>query len=74
MKISNWFTLFFIPIFPYSTKRLLVCPVCKVSFELESEQYDEMRPIAEANQRLVDGKISNQEHQSLLFENRKKIE
>ncbi len=33
-----------------------------------------MRPIAEANQSLVDSKISNQEHQNLLFENRKKIE
>lgn len=28
MKISKWFTLFFIPIFPYDVKYFEMCPVC----------------------------------------------
>lgn len=26
---SKWFTLFFIPVFPYSKEKAIVCPVCK---------------------------------------------
>ena len=28
IKQSKWFTIFFIPIFPYSTKYLELCPIC----------------------------------------------
>ncbi len=28
MKVTRWFTLFFIPIIPYSSKYLAVCPTC----------------------------------------------
>jgi hypothetical protein len=51
-----------------------MCPVCQSSFDIEPAQFDEMRPIAEANQSLSEGRISERERQSLLFDNRKKIE
>ena len=28
IKITKWFTLFFIPIFPYSTQYFIMCPIC----------------------------------------------
>ena len=28
VRIRKWFTLFWIPIFPYSSKYYMVCPVC----------------------------------------------
>ena len=30
IKIQHWFTLFFLPIFPYSTKHYLKCPICDI--------------------------------------------
>lgn len=41
IKYTKWFTLFFIPIFPYSFKYFLVCPICSASIEMTSEQFDE---------------------------------
>ena len=37
LKISTWFTLFFIPVFPYSIKYFKACPVCNVAELLEKE-------------------------------------
>ncbi|MEG0176766.1 zinc-ribbon domain-containing protein [Anaerorhabdus sp.] len=28
VKVTNWFSLFFIPIFPLSTKYYEICPIC----------------------------------------------
>lgn len=36
-KISKWFTLFFLPIFPYKTEYELYCPVCKYGQKLGKE-------------------------------------
>jgi len=72
-RVSTWFTLFFIPVFPYSVKRLYICPICQSHYEITPDQYEAMRPIAEANQRLQEGKITNQQHRQVMFENRKRI-
>ncbi len=32
--VTKWFRLYFIPIFPYSTKHFLACPVCTSGAEL----------------------------------------
>ncbi len=32
-----WFTLYFIPIFPYTNQHWLVCPVCNMGFKLSKE-------------------------------------
>lgn len=39
LKITTWFTLFFIPIIPYSTKYCLVCPVCREAKQLSKEEF-----------------------------------
>lgn len=61
-RIMTWFTLFFIPVFPYSIKYFLSCPICQYGLTLDSKQTDEIKPIAVANQLLIDGKISESEY------------
>ena len=65
-RTITWFTLFFIPIIPYSVKYFLSCPVCKYGFDLNSEQVDQIKPLAEINQLLVDGKITEVEYDSRI--------
>jgi hypothetical protein len=65
-KITTWFTLFFIPVIPYSDKYFLACPVCKYGLTLDYKQVEEIKPLAETNQLLIDGKITVDEHQGLL--------
>jgi hypothetical protein len=61
-KLSTWFTLFFIPVFPYSSKRLLTCPVCGQGFELSQTEFEDLRPLAELNQKLATGAISEERY------------
>jgi hypothetical protein len=67
-RIMTWFTLFFIPIFPYEVKHHLACPVCKYGFVLNGDQVSKIKPIAEANQLFIDGKITKEEYQVKLGE------
>lgn len=64
--ISTWFTLFFIPIFPYSIKKLLTCSVCAWGFQLENEQFEKIKQLAENNKLLSEQKITEQEYQERL--------
>lgn len=65
-RIMTWFTLFFIPVFPYSIKYFLSCPVCQRGVTLDSKQTEQIKPLAEANQLLLDGKITQEEYQTKL--------
>jgi hypothetical protein len=33
VSIRSWFTLFFIPVFPYKTQHVAMCPICKYGSE-----------------------------------------
>jgi hypothetical protein len=33
VRIRTWFTLFFIPVFPYKTLTVALCPVCKYGLD-----------------------------------------
>ena len=35
VRVSTWFTLFFIPIFPYSRKAFVLCPICGSGIEID---------------------------------------
>jgi hypothetical protein len=37
IKIKNWFTLFFIPIFPIEVNHYLLCPICQVGWKLNDD-------------------------------------
>lgn len=65
-RVTRWFTLFFIPIFPVSWKYFFACPICKYGFTLNTEQVNIIKPIAELNQLLASGQITETEYQTRL--------
>ena len=67
-RIMTWFTLFFIPIFPYEVKYRLACPICKYGMVLNGDQTAKIKPITIANQLLIDGKITQEEYALRLGE------
>jgi uncharacterized protein YbaR (Trm112 family) len=40
LSYRTWFTLFFIPVIPYESKTLLICPVCSAGVELHLDQVE----------------------------------
>lgn len=62
LRRTTWFTLFFIPVIPYKTEWWILCPTCQQGIELDSDQLAQLRPIAEANQMLSLGALSEKEH------------
>ncbi|OGJ55213.1 hypothetical protein A2880_02790 [Candidatus Peribacteria bacterium RIFCSPHIGHO2_01_FULL_49_38] len=66
MRRTTWFTLFFIPVIPYRTEWMLLCPVCKYGLELNSDQLAKVRPVAEANQMLTSGKITEVQYRTQM--------
>lgn len=71
-RIMTWFTLFFIPVFPYEIKYFLSCPICQYGVKLNRTQVSEIKPLAIANKSLIEGKITEQEYHQLLNANNKK--
>lgn len=65
-RIMTWFTLFFIPVFPYSIKYFLSCPICQYGLTLDNEQTEKIKPLAQANQLLIDGKITEAEYKTQM--------
>jgi len=41
VKVTTWFTLFFIPIIPYRIERFLVCPICGITQKLSKQEFEE---------------------------------
>ena len=42
VKVVDWFTIFFIPVFPYLTRYALTCPLCDNARELSREELSEI--------------------------------
>lgn len=66
VRSITWATLFFIPIIPYSIEKFILCPICQYGIQLDDKKFNELRAIAEANQMLLDGKITELEHNKML--------
>jgi len=51
VKVTSWFTLFFIPLIPYSMKYVLICPLCDGYREVPKEELEDilggLRPMGE---------------------------
>jgi len=60
--VTTWFTLFFIPIFPYERYHFLYCPICEYWVKLDSDQVNTLKPLAKLNQRLLDWHITQAEY------------
>lgn len=48
IKVTSWFTLFFIPIIPYSTKHYVICPICNHGIEVSAEVFENIE-VSEEN-------------------------
>lgn len=66
LRSTTWATLFFIPLIPYSIEKFILCPICQYGIQLDDKKFNEFRPLAEANQLLIDGKITETEHARML--------
>ena len=42
-EISTWFSLFFIPVFPYKTEYRLICPVCQYGYNIKPHELNKMK-------------------------------
>jgi hypothetical protein len=58
----TWFTLFFIPVIPYSTEYLMLCPVCRYGVKLTKDKFVEYKAIAQCNTDLINKVITQEEH------------
>lgn len=66
VKFSKRFTLFFIPVLPYSRKKLLTCPVCGASIELDRSDRKEAKELNEAAQKFLNDEITDKEFEEKL--------
>jgi len=53
---SKWFTLFFLPVFPYSKEKAIVCPVCKSGRKLEQ---NEDKSMASEQESKIDSQVEH---------------
>jgi hypothetical protein len=58
---KTWFRLFFIPVFPYDTRRLLVCPTCTRGFSLSSDQMKRAQELALEHGRWLAGAVDDEQ-------------
>jgi len=49
VKVTKWFTLFFIPVIPFSSRLYIGCNVCGLRNELTGEQKEKMFELISKN-------------------------
>jgi len=62
----TWFTLFFLPVIPYSTEHLLVCPVCSYGAVITNAKFEELKKVADCNMDLINKTIGEDEHKDKM--------
>ena len=55
-RMKEYATFFFIPVVPYKTEHLLVCPICKAAYKVSAEELPGMRSKAERNLEQLKGR------------------
>jgi len=58
----KWFRLYFIPLIPYETKHLLVCPVCTSGTRLEKTQVDRVKEMSAVTAQYTARALSDQHY------------
>jgi hypothetical protein len=72
-RLSRWFTLFFIPIFPHGYKYWHSCPICSHSLDLRHEEFKIYKAIAKINLAFAVNKIDAFEKSKQLKDLQEKI-
>lgn len=67
-SVSLYFTLFFIPVFSYSTKYFIACPICNNNVELTEEMFEYFNQFSMANAAYNESRITKEEYQFVLKE------
>jgi uncharacterized protein (DUF983 family) len=62
IKLRTWFTLFFIPLIPYSSEVLLVCPVCAHGLGLDDSQMAKAIQLNELTRKLLQEEMGQDEY------------
>jgi hypothetical protein len=57
LSYRTWFTLFFIPVIPYESRTLLICPICSAGIMLEGDSIDRYKRMNLAAQAFFAGEI-----------------
>jgi hypothetical protein len=66
--VTKWFSLFFIPLIPYSTKHYLVCPVCTRAVLLDGPLKANAPRLVELTSELQAGSITQEVYASQVRE------
>ncbi len=62
LRATDWFDIFFIPVFPYSTKYYLICNHCENGIELEDDdQIETLKEMAKLIESFDDEGTSKKE-------------
>jgi hypothetical protein len=61
-RYRKWFTLFFIPVIPYSSRHLLLCEVCSQGLELKGAKIQRARQLNELTQGMLSETITKDEY------------
>ena len=65
-RIRRWFTLFFIPIFPYESNHVLQCPICGVGREMSGIELKRAKLFAETNGAYQTGTLGEEDFSARL--------
>ena len=62
MHVTTWFTLFFIPVLPYSRKQFLSCPICAWSLPVTTAMEPALDEMATITRTWRDGGMDNADY------------
>ena len=65
-RIRRWFTLFFVPVFPYESTHALMCPVCGVGRELHGSDLKRAKLYAETHTAFRSNSLDEEDYAARL--------
>lgn len=65
-KTGRIFSLFFIPLIPFSSKFSIFCPICNFSLETNENDLPKYREMANLNNEALNGNLSHEEYEQKL--------
>jgi hypothetical protein len=72
--VKTWLEYFFIKIFAYKKRYLLLCPVCSRGVELKGRQVDAAKKLNEATLAYLDKSLAVEQYEEVLNEVRAELE
>lgn len=70
VEVKKWFSLFFIPLFPYEWTYWLKCPTCSRGIELDDEQFERAKRVCRARRLFRQRRITEQKYERIVQRSR----